>query len=104
MKAIDFPQRNLMLAEEQAQYETLPVFVEMKVIDVPTAYKDRFNKPITKEKAVPWLMTACFELTDAEIEEMTKTRKLWYRQLVFGNNFQPVFMNTRNPFEDVSNG
>lgn len=96
MKAIDFPQRNLMLAENQPEYETLPVYVETKEMIVPNEPNDPQLAILTKN--IPWSMTACFELSDREIEELVKTRKLWYTQMLFGNNFQPVAMSTKNPF------
>lgn len=85
MKAIDFPQRTHMLAENQPEYETMPVYTEVRE-DV-------------SHDLVAWSMTACFELSDREIEEIVKTRKLWYTQMLFGNNFQPVSLSIKNPFE-----
>lgn len=96
MKAVDFPQRNVMLAESQEEYETLPVFCEMKEVIVPNEPGQPQNAIVTKE--VPWSMTACFELSDREIEEIVKTRKLYYTQMLFGGQFQPVRMSTENPF------
>lgn len=96
MKAIDFAQRNVMLAEDQPEYETLPVFVVMQEIIVPNRPNDPKNAIMTKQ--VPWEMTACFELSDEEIEELLKTRRIWHTQCVFGHNFQPIRMSTKNPF------
>lgn len=97
MIAVEFPQVNVMLAEDQPEYETLPVFCEYREIIVP-------NKPTDPQlaimtKIVPWTMTACFELNKEEIEEIVRTGKLWHRQCVFGSNFQPIIMSTQNPFE-----
>jgi hypothetical protein len=95
MKAIDFPQRNVMLAEDQPEYETLPVFCEVKeVIDNEKPYDPLLPVPT---KQIPWTMTACFELTDDEIAEIIATRKIWYRQCLFGNNFQPMMILTQKP-------
>lgn len=80
MKAIDFPERNLLLAENQDEYETLPVHVE-------------------KGETFSVSMTACFELSDEEAEEIIKTRRIWYKQMIFGKQFQPMFITTQNPFE-----
>ena len=73
MKAIEFPEVNIRLAEDQPQYETLPVAVCEG----------------NERKAV-----ACFELTDEEIDEIVKTKKLWLGQLTFGHNYQPVVLST----------
>lgn len=96
MIAVDFPQRNVMLAEDQLEYETLPVFCEMKEIIVPNGPGDPQLAIMTKQ--VPWTMTACFELNKEEIDEIVATGKLWYRQCLYGGNFQPVMMSTQNPF------
>lgn len=96
MLAVDFPERNLMLAEDQPEYETLPVFMEVKEVMVANGPKDPQNAIVTKN--VPWSMTACFELNKEEIEEIIRTGKLWYTQMLFGNQFQPIRMSTQNPF------
>lgn len=85
MKAVDFPQRTHMLAESQEEYETMPVYTE---------FKEDESKDL-----VAWSMTACFELSDREIEEVVRTRKLWYTQMLFGHNFQPIAMSVENPFK-----
>lgn len=93
MKAVDFPQRNVMLAEDQPEYETLPVHLETKEIIVPNGP----HNPMTKQ--IPWQMTACFELSDEEIAQIVANRKIWYKQCLFGHNFQPMVISTENPFE-----
>lgn len=93
MTAVDFPQRNLMLAEDQPEYETLPVFVNRKWVDV-----DGENGEITSQE-IPWSMTAAFELTDEEIAEIVATRRIWHTQMLYGHPFQPIHMSTRSPFE-----
>jgi len=97
MLAIDFPQRNLLLAEDQPEYETLPVFVEMKEIIVPNEPNDPQLAIMTKN--VPWSMTACFQLNKEEIDQIVNTGCIWYTQMLFGQNFQPVQMSVENPFE-----
>jgi hypothetical protein len=42
MIAVKFPEVNVMLAEDQPEYETLPVYCEMKEIIVP-------NKPAIRK-------------------------------------------------------
>jgi hypothetical protein len=90
MKSVKFPEVNLALAEEQVEYETLHVYVEPKIVPHPTVPG--------KEVTIAYSMTSCFELTDAEIEEIVKTRKVWHRQMTFGNQFQPILMTTQDPF------
>ena len=91
MEAINFPEANLMLAEDQPEYKTLPVFLKNKRINA-----NGYNPNLTK-KDIPWEMTACFELTDEEIAEIVKTKKLWYTQLIMGRNFQPIRIETSKP-------
>jgi len=80
MKAVEFPQVNIRIAENQPEYETLPACV----IDEPE------GRIIT-----------CFELTDEEIEEIVQTRKLWHVQLAFKQPMQPIQLSTQNPFEET---
>lgn len=87
MLPIKFPEANCVLAENQPQYTPLPVFVE---------YKGVLENGKVKE--IPWSMTACFELSDDEIKEIARTGKLYHTQMVFGNNFQPIMLSTKNPF------
>lgn len=87
MTPVDFPQRNLMLAEDQPEYQTLPVFVDTRVVH---------NEEGSKE--IPWSMTCVYEFTEEEITELIATRKLHYRQMLFGHSFQPIFMSTKDPF------
>lgn len=98
MIAVDFPQRNLMLAEDQPEYETLPVFCEMKEVIVPNKPNDPQMAIMTQ--TVPWTMTACFELNKEEIDEIVRTGRLWHTQCLFGGKFQPIMMTTQNPFEN----
>ncbi|HEY8690543.1 MAG TPA: hypothetical protein VIM07_15005 [Chitinophagaceae bacterium] len=98
MIAVDFPQRNLMLAEDQPEYETLPVFCEMKEVIVPNKPNDPQLAIMTKN--VPWTMTAYFALNKEEIDEIVRTGKIWHKQCLFGGDFQPIMMSTQNPFEE----
>lgn len=99
MIAVDFKERNLMLAEDQPEYETLPVYCEYREVIVPNGPNDPQLAIMTK--VVPWSMTACFKLNKEEIEEIVRTGKLWHTQMLFGANFQPILMSTQNPFKDA---
>lgn len=87
MEPIDFPQRNLMLAEDQPEYQTLPVHVDWRQMQTPDG-----------PKKVAWSMTVCYELSEAEIAEIIANKKIFYRQMLFGNQFQPIFLSTKDPF------
>jgi hypothetical protein len=89
MISVTFPEANLELAKDQPEYETLHVFVEERLVNIPT---DDGKQSVIK--SIPWSMTACFELTDEEIAEIVATRKIWHRQMLFGNSFQPILMST----------
>jgi hypothetical protein len=97
MIAVDFKERNLMLAEDQPEYETLPVYVEYREVIIPGD-----SQLAIMTKVIPWSMTACFELNKEEIDEIVRTGKIWHTQMLFGNNFQPIIMSTQNPFKDES--
>lgn len=83
MKSVDFPQANLPLAKDQPQYQTLFVRFEPQTYGSP--------------------MRACFELSDEEIEEIVKTKRLWFQQLTFGNGFSPIHMSFQSPFPEIVN-
>jgi len=68
MKAIEFPEVNLRIAEDQDEYMTLP------------AYMNPHEGSIT----------SCFELDDDEIEEIVKSKKLFIKVLNFGQPMQPI--------------
>jgi hypothetical protein len=87
MQPIDFPQRNLMLAEDQPEYQTLPVFVDVREVKTPDGHKP-----------APWSMTCVYQFTDEEIAELIANKKLFYRQMLFGGQFQPIFLSTKDPF------
>lgn len=89
MRFVDFPQSNLKLAEDQPEYETLPVFVD---------YRQSVDHVSGTSTPVPWSMTCVMEFTEEEIAEIVKTKKLYYRQMVFGRRFQPIFISTKDPF------
>ena len=84
MRSVDFPEANLPLAKDQPQYNTLYVHVD-------------FCRP---EKQ----MISCYELTEEEIADIVKNKKIWHTQMTFGNAYQPVGITTKNPFiEPIEN-
>ncbi|WP_372934960.1 hypothetical protein [Mariniphaga sediminis] len=77
MKALKFPEVNVMLAKDQPEYETLPVHVDIT------------------DKTVP--ATMCFELSEEEKNQVAETGQLWFTQLTFGGHFQPIRMSILKP-------
>lgn len=58
-------------------------------------------------KALPGLegeCIMCYELTDEEIAQIVKTRRIWYHRLTFGGLFQPMRITTEQPIESHPNG
>lgn len=80
MKSIDYPEANLAIAKDQPQYNTLFAFVDSTRPDFPTF--------------------VCYELTEEDIADIVKNKKLWYDQLTFGKPFQPMLIMTKNPFDN----
>lgn len=78
MQPIEFPGSNVVFGKDQPEYRPLPALV----------LQDSFRSVIT-----------CWELTDEEIEELTRTKRLYLKQLTFGNPLQPLL-----PTVDLSDG
>lgn len=78
MKAINFPQASVNIAENQPQFSTLPSAVVLEPVKTE-------NGQVGKAKTV----VNCFSLSDEDIREIVKYRKLWYRQLIFEEALQP---------------
>ena len=70
MRAIEFPEVNVRIAEHQEEYETLPVFADASKAEVP--------------------VTMCFELSDEEKKQVDETGKIWLTVLCFGGSFHPI--------------
>lgn len=86
MKPVIFKQVNLTLAEDQPEYQPLPV---------------QYNDELPEHP-----MTSCWELDEAEIAQIVKTGRIYIKQLVFGrkedktkpNPYQPILPTVFNPF------
>lgn len=78
MQPIEFPGSNVVFGKDQPEYKPLPALV----------IQDSLGSVIT-----------CWELTDEEIEELTRTKRLYLKQLTFGNPLQPLL-----PTVDLSDG
>lgn len=82
MKATEFPEVNVILAENQPEYEALPVWVRP---DEET--KGYFDK-----------VTMCFELNDDERKQVQETGQLWFTVLQpKGVLFHPIMLSALKP-------
>lgn len=70
MKAIDFKEANLKIAEHQPEFETLPVF----------------HNP---EKGS---IVYCMELDEAEIKQVRETGRIYIKQITYNKKMQPIGM------------
>lgn len=68
MKTVEFEGVNVRIAEDQEEYNTLPAFWNQK----------------------EGSLTYCFELSEAEIEHIKETKKVYFKQLTFGQPMQPI--------------
>jgi len=77
MKAIEFPEVNVRIAENQPEYETLPVKIDLKDPATPT--------------------TMCIELDKEERKQVAETGLIWLTVLTFGQSFHPIKMSCLKP-------
>lgn len=77
MTATEFPEVNLRIAENQEEYETLPVRIDLE---------DPQHEAIM-----------CFKLDDAEIKQVLETGEIWISVLTFGKPFQPIGQSVLKP-------
>jgi hypothetical protein len=76
MIPVQFPESNGVLAGQQDEYEPIAIY----------AFHDEQGRVV-----------CCFRLSDAEIEEIVRTRTVWLQQLTFGQRFQPIGLSTQRP-------
>tara|TARA_R110002020_G_scaffold475112_1_gene708608 strand:+ start:4485 stop:4745 length:261 start_codon:yes stop_codon:yes gene_type:complete len=69
MKPVSFKGQNVVFAKDQPEYQPLPA---LKMPD---------GEVIT-----------CWELSDQEIEDVTKTKRIYLQQLTFNQPLQPVII------------
>lgn len=82
MKAIEFPEVNIRIAENQEEYETLPVNAQ----------------PDPESNGYFQRVTMCFELDEEEKRQVAETGKIWHTVLVPPQTgFHPVAMSTLKP-------
>lgn len=78
MKPTEFEGHNIVLGKGQPQYMELPAL------------------SCDDSAGTVW---SCWELDDADLEDLMKTRKIWVGQLTFGNLFSPQMITTGMPLE-----
>jgi len=80
MKAIEFEEVNVRIAEKQDEFETLPVHVE------PNGQYGSIQA------------TACFELNEDEKKQIAETGKVWLTVIQPVNSpFHPIMISTLKP-------
>lgn len=81
MKAIEFPEVNVRIAENQPEYETLPV-----------------NRTIREDAPYFSNVTMCFELDEEERKQVAETGQIWHTVLQPNDAlFHPIRMSTVKP-------
>lgn len=78
MKPIKFPEVNVTYAEDQPEYQPLPVFRQRDGIVV-----------------------SCWELTDEEIEKIKESKQIFLSVMTFNQPLQPLFLTAHK--EEVIN-
>jgi len=78
MKPIKFGESNATYAENQPEYLPLPVH----------------KSPEPEGEVI-----SCWELSDDEIKELLKTKKVWLRMWTFNQPLQPVCLQVEYPFD-----
>jgi hypothetical protein len=82
MKAIEFPEVNVRIAENQEEYETIPVYI----------------RPDLETKGYFSQATACFELDQQERAEVAETGQIWLTILNPNDqSFHPIMMSIKKP-------
>lgn len=71
MEAVEFKGQNVVMGKDQPQYRPLPALRIM----------DEQGQAIT-----------CWEVSDEELEEIIKTRRIYLSQLTFNQPLQPVML------------
>lgn len=78
MKPVQFPGSNVVLGKGQPEYLPLPCL--------------RLDNP-------EGTVISCWELSDEEIAELARTKRLWVSQLTFGAGFSPQLPQVETPLE-----
>lgn len=76
MKAIEFPQQNIIVAKDQPEYQPLPA----RISGSPDG-----------------MMAVCYQFTFWEIVKLIFTRKLWIETLTFHRGVTPLRPSVHEP-------
>ncbi len=68
MKAIEFKEMNIKIAEHQEEFQTLP------------AYHNQLDGSLIY----------CFELSDTELKEVQESKRIYFKQITQGQPMQPI--------------
>jgi len=72
MRAVDFDEANIQIAENQPEYDTLP------------AYSNKQEGSVT----------FCFSLNKEELDEVNRTGHIYFKQLTNNGPMNPIAMST----------
>ncbi len=76
MKPTDFPERTILIAEDQGEYQTLPAFTDSEQV------------------------ISCWRFTWWERLRILCGAKMWLRQMTFGGMLQPQLPQIDRPFQE----
>lgn len=105
MRAVEFEQANIRLAEHQEEYEILPIWMDIDTDTgqpVRTMMADASGNLTMQPRNAIGQAVCCFELNKEEIDEIIRTGKIWHIQCTFWGAFQPISMSTQNPFTQTN--
>ena len=74
MKPIEFPEQNVVYPKHLREYKHLPA-----------------HRTDDRESAV----TSCWELSDEDLAEIARTRRIYVTQLTFRHPLQPIRLGTK---------
>ena len=72
-----FKGHNVIVGKDQPEYRPLYAYLDI----------DDDRRPVS----------FCLELTDNEIERLKVKKEIWFTQLIFNSNFQPVLASLESP-------
>lgn len=78
MKPIQFKEQNIIYAEHQDQYQSIPAH---KVEGEPTG-----------------AVICCWQLTEEERKQVAKTGLIWHSTMTFNSPLQPHLLSVESPF------
>lgn len=89
MKPVSFDEMNTVIGENQAEYMPLPALVK------PCSVRDGDDVNVIPRGNV----ISCWELSDEEIAEIVKTKRVYLSVLTFGEPVRPCLVTVKK--EDV---